>query len=170
MIKYVFRNEEPVRIKAASKANPQAIGEALEAVAAKANGELTPGDVVNAARSKKSVLHPHFEWDDALAAEAHRLDQARNLVRLICVEDESTQEGTTRAFQSIDIGAGRGYRHIDAVRASADFQMALLAGAERDLQAFERRYRELADVCKFVEQARQAVAAKRGTIESRAAA
>lgn len=74
MIRYVFKEDEPIRIKAAAKANPQVIGEALSEVAKNEGGRLTPGAVVSAARSQNHPLHPHFEWDDRVAAEAYRLD------------------------------------------------------------------------------------------------
>lgn len=43
--------------------------------------ELTASAVVEESRPKDAVLHSAFEWDDALAAEAHRLNQARHLIR-----------------------------------------------------------------------------------------
>jgi hypothetical protein len=48
----------------------------------KTSGHLRPKDVVNEARGreKKTIGH-HFEWKDAVAAEAYRLDQARALTQ-----------------------------------------------------------------------------------------
>jgi hypothetical protein len=45
-------------------------------------GRLTPSMVVNAARPKKHPLHPAFIWDDAAAAEEHRIDTARRLMAI----------------------------------------------------------------------------------------
>ena len=70
MIQYVFREDSPLPIKGAKDADAQVIGEALEEIRLKAGGELTPGAVVEAARTKRSALHKHFEWNDAVAAEA----------------------------------------------------------------------------------------------------
>lgn len=162
MIKYVFREDEPIRIKGAGKASAQIIGEALEKITEKAGGVLKPRAVVEAARVKNHPLHPHFEWDDALAAESFRLEQARNLIRIVRVEDASADEGTTRAFLSISDNDGVAYRTVDTVKRSADLQAALLKQAERDLEAFEHRYRELKDICEIVKSAREAIARKRG--------
>jgi hypothetical protein len=170
MIKYVFREDEPLRIKAAEKADPQAIGEALEKIAAGNDGNLTPRQVVDAARNQRHVLHRHFEWDDAVAAESFRLEQARNLIRIVRVEDVETQEGSTRAFLSIGGKAGRSYHPVAEVKRSADLQAAVLQQADRDLEAFQRRYRELVDVCKVVRQAQEKLRGKRARLESRAAA
>ncbi len=43
-------------------------------------GRLTPDAMVEDARSKRSALHPFFEWDDKKAAHAHRIEQARDLI------------------------------------------------------------------------------------------
>jgi hypothetical protein len=154
MIRYVFREDEPLRIKAAGKANPQRIGEALNAITEKAGGKLTPKAVVDTARDDKHPLHPHFEWNDAAAAESYRLDQARNLIRVIRVEDEVSEEGSTRAFLSVNSDDGVAYRPLDTVKRSSDLQLALMKQADRDLEAFQRRYRALKEVCAEIEKAR----------------
>ena len=170
MIRYTFKDDEPIRIKAAGKANAQVIGEALEALADKAGGDLKPDAVVEAARSEKHPLHVHFEWDDKLAAEAHRLDQARNIIRIVRVEDEDASGGNVRAFVSVSEKSGVAYKPIATVRKSHDLQLALLKAAERDLDAFKTRYRELKDICDLVEQARGRVVSRRSKLETRAAA
>ena len=69
MIKYWFKEDEPLTIKSADKANPQKIGEALTAISVTHGGHLVPAAVVDAARDTKSILHRHFEWNDKAAAE-----------------------------------------------------------------------------------------------------
>lgn len=170
MIRYIFREEEPIRIKGAGQANPQIIGEALAKIADERKGELTPKAVVDAARVKTHPLNPHFEWNDSVAAEAYRLDQARNLIRIVRVEDEAAEDGTSRAFISINDGDSTAYRPLDQIKKSADLQLALLKQADRDLQAFERRYNSLTDLCKVVRQARDAVRRQLEKSESRVAA
>lgn len=49
------------------------------------NGRLTADDVVEAARDPKSPLHHYFTWDDAQAAHARRIDEARSLIRSVRV-------------------------------------------------------------------------------------
>src|ERR1700680_1931431 len=104
MIKYTFK-DEPLTIKNKAKATPQKIGEALAQIAAASNGHLTPKAVVSEARNNRSVLHRHFEWDDAVAAEAFRLDQARTLIRSIRVVDNENDE-TPPAWVSISDKGG----------------------------------------------------------------
>jgi ribosome-associated translation inhibitor RaiA len=48
-------------------------------------GCITPENVIDVARDPRSALHSEFEWDDAKAGHAHRLDQARVLIRSVKV-------------------------------------------------------------------------------------
>ncbi len=170
MIRYVFREDEPLVIKAAGKADPQIIGEALAEITEKNGGRLTPNHVVDAARSSNHPLHQHFEWNDAQAAEAYRLDQARSIIRVVRVVDDEARDGTSRAFMSINDNNGQAYRSITEVKSSAELQMALLRQADRELEAFQRRFREMSDVCDLVDQARKKIEARKSKFETRAAA
>lgn len=62
------------------------VKQALQALADRNDGLLTPDAVVEAARPRDSVLHDFFTWDNKAAAEAHRLNEARKLIRSIRVE------------------------------------------------------------------------------------
>lgn len=168
MIRYVFK-DDPVAFKGAKNADPQKIGEELARLATNAGGDLTPKAVVEAARDPKNLLHPHFEWDDAIAADRYRQDQAREIIRCIRVEDDETEQ-PERAFLSVAGKGGTSYRTLQDVRSSIDLQKAVLSAAERDLDAFERRYRDMIDVCDLVRSARERVKARRNKIETRAAA
>jgi hypothetical protein len=53
---------------------------------ADSRGRITPARVVENARPVNSLLHDRFEWDDAKAAELHRLDQARVLIASVEVQ------------------------------------------------------------------------------------
>lgn len=56
------------------------IAAALKAVEDR-HGRLTASAVVDAARDEESPLHARFEWNDGVAAERWRLEQARELIR-----------------------------------------------------------------------------------------
>lgn len=159
MIRYVF-SDSPVTIKNAGKANPQSIGEALAKIAAANDGRLEPQKIVDAAKTDKK-LHPHFEWSDKKAANSWRLDQARELVRCIHVESSDTDSGKARAFLSVNDAGGTAYRSLGEILSSKDLQSRLLAQAERDLLAFEDRYKSLSDICSLIRQARERVTDRR---------
>lgn len=165
MVEYVFK-DGPVTIKNAKKADPQKIGTALAKIAEQQKGRLTPPAVVEAARDTRNPLHKHFEWDDALAAQSYRLDQARMLIRSVALVGDGDSEPAP-AFLSISDKGGTAYRTMADVLDSADLQSAVLAAAERDLAAFEKRYRQLQDICEIVSAAREKIASRRNKHESR---
>ena len=166
-MEYVFK-DGPVTIKNAKKADPQKIGTALAKIAEQQKGRLTPPAVVEAARDTRNPLHKHFEWDDAVAAESYRLDQARMLIRSVALVGDG-EDDARPAFLSIADKGGTSYRTVQDVLDSADLQSAVLAAAERDLAAFEKRYRALGDICELIRDAREKVASRRAKNESRVA-
>jgi hypothetical protein len=156
MTRYAFDGAVPER----ARADPQLIGEALDAIRVKSGGSLHPQDVVASARDPKSVLHAHFEWDDKKAAELHRTDQARALIRSIRVIDEQDDDRARPAFLSIRADDGIGYRAYHDVLSSADLRARLLQQAERDLDSWTARYRELREIVELVEPARRELSRK----------
>ena len=46
-------------------------------------GTLTPSDLLKDARNPESPLHELFTWDDREAAEQHRLDTSRRIIRSV---------------------------------------------------------------------------------------
>lgn len=155
MIRYVFKDDLLV-FKGGSNANPQAIGEALEGISAKHGGQLTPHAVVDEAKNPVHPLHKHFEWDDSVAAAGYRLDQARAIIRVVRLDVGDDEP--TRAFLSITDNAGTSYRPTRDIQNSVTLQALVLAQAQRDLDAFMKRYREMADICVHVQAAKDALA------------
>ena len=96
---------------------------------AKKNGGILQVDaVLDEAKDETSPLHSHFEWDDSVAAEAHRRYQARVLIqrcKITIVESEPT---TIRAFVSLqsDREAGGGYRMTTKVMDDAALREELM--------------------------------------------
>jgi hypothetical protein len=83
----------------------KAVYDELESIRQSNNGQLKTISVVDAARESYSPLHPHFEWDDWKAAEAHRQNTARRLIRAIIVKPEKHESENNisvhRAFISV---------------------------------------------------------------------
>lgn len=130
----------------------QAVGERLASLEAK--GKLTPEAVVADARAKRSALHPFFEWDDAKAAEQHRLAQAGHLIRCVTVvveQADSQQQTTVRAFVPIT-GENNNRQYVDTVRALSDTELRkqVLQQAYAELGAVARKYRELKELSEVV--------------------
>ena len=160
MPKYTFREGHVVIFNNKAEADPQEIGDALERISATHGGHLTTQRIVSHARDTKHPLHKHFEWDDRIAGEAYRREQAGQIVRSIVVKAD-TESGVARAFVSVNDTTGISYRSLSTVMKSADLQEKLLAQLQHALQAIEDRYKEFEDVCSLVREAREKVTAKR---------
>jgi len=78
----------------------QRIGEELELI--KSKETLNPRSVVKKAKDRKSVLHNYFDWDDNVASEKWRLQQARSIVNhvieVVIIKGEQVEE---RAFFNV---------------------------------------------------------------------
>jgi len=130
-------------------ANP-AITSELARIAEENNGVLLPKAVVEAARSQNSPLHSWFEWDDSVAAEAYRLEQARYLIRITVEYPIPGEVVSTRMFVSLTPDRKEsGYRRTITVLSDTAFRKQMLADALADMQRFEQKYihlKELVDV------------------------
>jgi len=142
-----------------SKSNP--IAAELLRIAKENGGVLQAKAVVDAARRQSSPLHSKFEWDDSLAAEQYRIEQARHLIR-VTVQVISTPDGdvidkvfvSLRADQGVE---GGGYRKLSVVLTDADMRQRLLAEALADMEVFREKYsqlKELAEVFSAMKQIR----------------
>lgn len=112
-------------------------------------GELTPSNVLERARSANSSLHDHFEWDDSIAAEQHRLSQAGELIRSIVVDvSRSNVEPPkpTRAFVSVERQGSRSYVGVQTAMSDADLRRQVLERAKAELRAFRERYSDLQEL------------------------
>jgi hypothetical protein len=124
---------------------------------AEANGNrVDASDVVEAASSPLSPLHPEFEWDDSEAAKQHRLAQARQMMSAIRVVFETPKNGNmvtsfTVAVQKL----GSDHRKHDYTTmayaiSDADLRAEVLQTALRELAAFKRKYSELSELAQLI--------------------
>lgn len=108
--------------------------------------ELTPGLVVDTARDPEHPLHDRFEWDDAIAGENHRREQARRLIRSVKILDnrDPKRPRHIREFVSVQRASAEPtyMPTVDAV--SDDITRTLVLQAmERDIAALKRKYSHL---------------------------
>lgn len=82
----------------------QVAGEHIETLRS-THGVVTAPIILNDARDESSPLHRCFLWDDAKAAEKHRLTQARHLLERIVtvVTVDGGVPTETRAFVAIQV-------------------------------------------------------------------
>lgn len=138
-----------------TKAEQEAVKEALAAIARKNGGLLTPNSVVLEARKKDSVLHDLFEWDEKKAAHAWRIDQARELIRSVkvVIKTERTTITTVAYIRNPDCESDeQGY--VDTVSLVGDEERSRTALISEFTRAGSslRRARELAEVFNMKEE------------------
>ena len=129
------------------RARPQDVGERLEQLRRDGDGVLDAVDVVVDARPDHSPLHGFFEWDDGKAAHAHRVDQAKNLIKAVSVivpDSEVEQPAFTAAAKSED-GRPKFVRpdKTPAFTMPVKSRGDRLREALRDLRAIRQRYAQL---------------------------
>ncbi len=127
--------------------DPQKVGPVLAGLERK--GELTAEKVVEKAHALSSPLHDAFTWDDTVAAQERRMDQARYLigsVRVIVKESNLSPEKETRkAFHHVPNAHGRAgiYATPATLRTDADKFTGALNGARQRLAGARLAVREL---------------------------
>lgn len=106
--------------------------------------KLHPALVVNEARDENHPLHDRFEWDDSIAGEAWRRQQAHELIKSVRITyrkaDES--ENSVRAFHAVRSEQGYTYEPTEKVVADPFTAKLVLADMEREWKALFRRYNE----------------------------
>src|SRR4051812_1463795 len=80
------------------------IGPVIDSLCTEKKGP-TPAEVVDAARDDESPIHDYFEWDDVVAAEEHRRQQAREMVRSIEIRviGASGTVHETRGYENVAV-------------------------------------------------------------------
>jgi len=118
------------------------------------HGVLTPSVVVDAARPEDHPLHSRFEWDDNIAAEAHRRQQARLLIGTVLrdVRRPNGQPASIREFHSIrgEDESDPSYEPLDDIVADPLMTAILMATMKRDWLTLKRRYDRFAEFAKMI--------------------
>lgn len=144
----------------------QVVGETIEMLAATNGGVCPPAALVDHARNPDVPVHKLFEWNNDVAAEAHRREQARSTVRELRVIVESDDGSDfVQAFVHVvrveDDQLREGYRLTSLVIQNADEHSRMLDEALRGLHGWRKRYERLAEL-KSVFAALDSVMARRG--------
>lgn len=120
------------------------------------HGQLTPAIVLDEAREPTHPLHDRFEWDDAVAGEAWRRNQAHELIRSARVvyrpADDKSPERSVRAFHAVRNEKGYVYEPAEAVAADPFIAKLVLAEMQREWQTLKRRYEQFEEFHAMVRQ------------------
>lgn len=136
----IYRWKEGARMGA----DAQSAGDELERIRTRHNGRLEPEWVVHEAKLARNPLHDLFEWDDNVAAQNYRVDQARGIIRSIdVVVEEVEQPKAVRAFVSVVRDRDRSYTSVSHAMSDPVLRKQVLADAWAALEAWRKRYAEL---------------------------
>lgn len=135
------------------KGSAEATYKRLEKVRKWSGGVLSAGATLEDARKPSSPLHKQFQWDDSIAAEEYRMDQARYLIRSIEVVYEaapnvpaqrvyvSTTQPETRGEQERKV-----FRTVEETLKDPVARDELLGNAIRDALTFRKKYHMLSEL------------------------
>lgn len=144
---------------ARQKGNAQKVGQELARIERKQK-RFVPGEVVDFARDESTALHECFEWDDTVAGELFRVEQAKSIIRHIVVvpgEDDEAETKPRRLFVSIKDGKKDHYMDTEKAMSDEDLRRQVLTAAWKELLALYNKYKdlqELAVVWEALDQAR----------------
>lgn len=105
---------------------------------------ITPQEIVEKARDENSELHKCFEWDDTIAAEKYRIQQAKTILLNLVVINIDKEETPRRVYQ---ISSQKNvYQPVKFFLQNSDEYSLLLKRAKEELIAIRKRYAEIAEL------------------------
>lgn len=115
------------------------------------NDEFNTQEMVDFARNNpNSELHKLFEWNDTVAAEAYRNQQARDVIRFLkitVVNDETQKKEPTLIRYFVSTGKHDGsYKKTEIVFKNATEADRVLENMKRDAEIFINRYKIYSDL------------------------
>ena len=136
------------------KVSAQEAGDHIEKLD-RIHGEVTPQILLDDSRPENALLHPCYEWDDEKAAEKYRLHQSKMIIgNLVCVsvsDADQTLPEPVRAFISVnDRNEKAKYRPTVIALSDAEMKKKAFENAERELEMFKKKYKDLIDVEKIL--------------------
>jgi hypothetical protein len=145
-VRYTWRPGSQIRL------DPGKAGREMEDVRRQNGGELTPKNLLERARSGNSAVHDHFEWDDGVAAEHHRLSQAGELIRAIAIDVTRSNiepPKPIRAFVSVEREGVRSYTSTVHAMSDVDLRRQVLAKAFADLEVWRQKHADLVEFARI---------------------
>lgn len=126
------------RIKGIYKADAQKVADEI------GEGKINPSEVLEKAKDVNSELHKCFEWDDSIAAEKYRLQQARAIIINLVYVPKTEEEQPVRCFQITT--ERRVYQPTQQFLVQKNEYQSLLLRAKAELESFKRRYATLTEL------------------------
>ena len=129
-----LRSKGPVTLKVD---DPEAVERELERIRRLGGGMLTPQRVVKESEDPGSPLHDEFEWDDSIAGERYREQQARIIIQ--AVEIVTDGGDSVRAYYHVVVDEQPGYLPVSEVVAREELKERVLAEILRGIVQARKR-------------------------------
>jgi hypothetical protein len=126
------------RIQGYYKADAQKVAEEI------GFGKFTPMEVLEKAKDETTELHKCFEWNDSIAAEKYRLEQAKNIIRMLVYEKETKEQAVVRYYAKTE--TMHVYQPTKQFLVQEDEYQGLLRRALAELEAFKNKYHTLTEL------------------------
>lgn len=126
------------RVKGIYKADAQKVADEI------GNDKITPQEMIEKARNEQSELHKCFEWNDTVAAEKYRLQQARNVLSMLVFKPKTEEEQPLRIF-SLTTEKSTYQPTVCFLKQEEEYQ-TLLKRAIRELQSFKEKYKTISEL------------------------
>lgn len=123
------------------KANAQLVAQEITSI----GDSVTAAQIVEKARDNSTELHKCFEWDNTVAAEKYRLQQAGQVVRHLVIRETIVEDRPPVRFMFTP-KRGTGYQHTKLILQNKDSYQTLLESALRDFEALKRKYHTLIEL------------------------
>jgi hypothetical protein len=134
------------------KVTAQIAGDELDRIARENNTpvpHVAAQVLVDESRPEAAPLHPEFTWDDQIAAEAYRVNEARNIIRSIrVVENEENGVSAAPNWVSVKLSDTNESAYVETVTAWSEEAMRkqVLADAIGQLRGLKARYKHLSEL------------------------
>lgn len=130
-----------------NKADANKVAQEIESIGINnTTDEFSAQEMVDYARNNpNSELHKLFEWNDAIAAEAYRNQQAKDILRFLkitIVSEESQNKNHTLVRYFVSTGNRDGmYKKTEPIFQNASEADKVLENMRRDAEIFINRYK-----------------------------
>lgn len=122
---------------------------------------ITAKELLDASRNEGAPLHSCFEWDDTVAAEKYRVEQARHIINSIEIKFVDTDypahlKQTRYMVNTVCVApkAQGEFATINVAFTNENYRTAVLKNALHELRSFQSkysRYQELSGVIKAID-------------------
>ena len=127
------------KVKGLYKADAQKVADEI------GEKSFKPEDLVEYARNHKdSELHKCFEWNDSIAAEKYRVQQARGILLNLVFEECDDKLKSQRVYHLTS--ETKTYAPLTQILQKDDEYLKLLSRAKAELEMFKRKYHSLKEL------------------------